>query len=38
MERVKWKHTLPYIKEIANGNLLSDLGNSNQGLGNNLEG
>ena len=38
MERVKWKYTLPYVKEIANGHLLSDSGNSNQGLGNNLEG
>ena len=27
-ERVTWKLTLPYIKQIANGNLLYDSGNS----------
>ena len=32
-----WKHTLPYVKQTANGNLLNDSGNSNQ-LPNNLEG
>ena len=32
MERVTWKHTLPYVKWIANGNLLYDSGNSNLGL------
>ena len=26
-----WKLTLPYVKQIANGNLLYDSGNSNQG-------
>ena len=26
-------YTLPYVKEIANGNLMSDSGNSNRGLG-----
>ena len=31
MENVTWKHTLTYIKQIANGNLLYDSGNSNQG-------
>ena len=31
MERVMWKHTLPYAKQIANGNLLYDSGDSNQG-------
>ena len=31
MERVTWKLTLPYIKEIANGNLLYGSGNSNRG-------
>ena len=24
MERVMWKHTLPYVKWIADGNLLCD--------------
>ena len=33
----KEKHTLPYVKQIANGNLPYDSGNSNGGLGNNLE-
>ena len=27
-----WKHTLTYVKWIANGNLLYDSGNSNWGL------
>ena len=31
MERVTWKVTLPYIKEIAKGNLLYGSGNSNRG-------
>ena len=31
MERVKRKLTLSYVKQIANGNLLYDSGNSNQG-------
>ena len=31
MERGAWKHTLPYVKQLANGNLLYDSGNSNQG-------
>ena len=30
MERVTWKVTLPYVKQIANGNLLYDLENSNR--------
>ena len=34
MERLTWKHTSPFVKEIASGNLLYDLGNSNQGLSN----
>ena len=32
MERVTWKLTLPYAKQIANGNLLYDVGNSNRGF------
>jgi len=32
MERVAWKHTLPDVKNIADGNMLYDSGNSNQGL------
>ena len=28
MARVTWKFTIPYLKEIANGNLLYDSGNS----------
>ena len=28
MKRVTWKLTLPYVKQIANGNLLYDSGNS----------
>ena len=31
MERVTWKLTLPYAKEIANGKFLYGLGNSNRG-------
>ena len=31
MERVPWKLTLPYVKQIANGNLLCVSGNSNRG-------
>ena len=31
MERVRWKLTLPYVKEIAQGNLLYGSGNSNRG-------
>ena len=31
MERVTWRHTLSYVKEIANGNLLYVSGNSNRG-------
>ena len=31
MERVTWKLTSPYIKLIANGNLLYGSGNSNRG-------
>ena len=31
MERVTWKLTLPYVKLIANGNLLYGSGNSNRG-------
>ena len=31
MEIVTWKVTLPYVKHIANGNLLYDSGNSNRG-------
>ena len=31
MERVTWKHALPYVKQVTNGNLLYDSGNSNQG-------
>ena len=30
MDRVTWKFMIPYIKEIANGNLLYDSGNSNR--------
>ena len=28
-DRVTQKFTIPYVKQIANGNLLYDLGNSN---------
>ena len=38
MERVTWKLTLPYVKQIANRNLLYGSGNSKQGLCNNVEG
>ena len=31
MERVTWKFTMPYIKQIADGNLRYDLGNSSRG-------
>ena len=31
MKRVTWKLTLPYVKQLANGNLLYDSGNSNRG-------
>ena len=31
MERVTWKLTLPYVKKIANGNLLYSSGNLNRG-------
>ena len=31
MERVPWKLTLPYVKQIANGNLLCVSGDSNRG-------
>ena len=31
MERVTWKLTLPYVKEIANGNLLFGSGHPNRG-------
>ena len=31
MERVTWKLTLPYVKEIANGDLLFVSGNSDRG-------
>ena len=37
MERVTWKLTLPYVKYIANGNLLYGSGNSKRGSIN-LEG
>ena len=30
LERVTWKLTIPYVKYIANGNLLWDSGNSNR--------
>ena len=38
MERVIWKLALPYVKQIANGNLLYVSGNSKQRLCINLEG
>ena len=38
LERVTWKLILPYVKQIANGNLLYVSGNSKQGLIINLEG
>ena len=31
MERVTWKFMLPYVKEIANENLLYDAGNPKAG-------
>ena len=31
MERVTWKLILPYVKQIANGNLLYGSENSNRG-------
>ena len=31
MERVTWKLTLPYVKQIASGNSLYASGNSNKG-------
>ena len=31
MERITWKLVLPYVKELANGNLLYGPGNSNRG-------
>ena len=31
MESITWKLTLPYVKYIANGNLLYGSGNSNRG-------
>ena len=31
MERVTWKLSLPYVKQIAIGHLLYDSGNSNRG-------
>ena len=37
MERVTWKLTLPYVKQIADGNLLCDSENSKQWLCINLE-
>ena len=32
IERVTWKLIIPYVKQIANGNLLNDSGNSNRTL------
>ena len=32
MERITWKLTLPYVKYIANGNLLYVSGNSSRAL------
>ena len=37
-ERETWKLTLPYVKYTANGNLLYDSGNSNQGSGTTYRG
>ena len=31
VEKVTWKLTLPYVKQIANGNLLPGSANSNRG-------
>ena len=36
MERVTWKLTSPYVKQIANGNLLHDAGNPKPVLYDNL--
>ena len=33
MEKVTWKRTLPYVKQIANGNLQYDSGENNPGGG-----
>ena len=38
MERITWKLTLPYVKQIANGEFAAWLGKLNQGLYINLEG
>ena len=38
MKRVTWKLTLPYVKQLANGNLLYDSGNSNRGFVSTLSG
>ena len=38
MERIMWKLTFPYVKEIANGNLLHDSGKSNWGSGSTWRG
>ena len=38
MERVSWKLTLPYVKWIANTNLLNVSGNSNRGSVSTLAG
>ena len=38
MKRVTWKLTLPYVKQLANGNLLYDSGNSNRGSVSTLRG
>ena len=38
MERVTWKLTLPYVKQISNENFLYASGNSNRGFVINLEG
>ena len=31
MERITWKFTIPYVKQIASGSLLYDSGTSNRG-------
>ena len=38
MERVTWKLTLPFVKQIASGNLLCDAESSNPAFCDNLEG
>ena len=38
MERVTWEFTLPYVKQMANGNLLYGSGNSNRGSGSTWRG